>query len=321
MKNQHLRLYRFVSLAMAAIFAAVGLVFLFLPDQVLDFFNRLSPLLGLPPAPVQAGSFYPVLAVAYMYLVTLLAGLMFSKPGNPAFPLLLVPGEACQLRISLVLLFRAAPRTWSAWPTPSSTGHRASGPVAVFPAKKARRLMANLTLKLLLAVLPSPAGKKAWQTYSGLRPRLSVRRSPLFTASPGGHYCKALRDSPGSRPNNRWLRARRLRYGKNLYDRSLRLGRDIRSQLPIRSRTDATATLHCLYGLLDIDKQVDAGGTVTIRRCFLAVLLHSRGLPLHVGHGRGHRRRPVRRPAHFLTTADRGRGLLPGAHRMTGRDR
>jgi hypothetical protein len=109
MKNQHLRLYRFFSLAMAATFGAVGLVFLFLPDQVLDFFNRLSPPMGLPPAPVQAGSFYPVLALAYMVLVTGLAAQMFRQPGNRAFPSLLVLGKLASCALSLFFFFGQAP--------------------------------------------------------------------------------------------------------------------------------------------------------------------------------------------------------------------
>ncbi|MDD8013741.1 MAG: hypothetical protein PHX05_09710 [Acidobacteriota bacterium] len=109
MNNRPLRLYRFASLAMAVIFAAVGLVFLFLPTQVLVFFNRLSPSLGLSPAPAQSGTFYPILAVAYMYLVTLLAGLMFRRPGNPTFPLLLAQGKLASSLISIYFFFGCAP--------------------------------------------------------------------------------------------------------------------------------------------------------------------------------------------------------------------
>jgi hypothetical protein len=109
MGDRPLRFYRLVSLAMAAIFAVVGLIFLFIPDKVLEFFNRLSPPLGLSPTPVQSGSFYPILAVAYMYLVTLLAGLMFKKPGNPLFPQLLAQGKMASSILSLVFFFGRAP--------------------------------------------------------------------------------------------------------------------------------------------------------------------------------------------------------------------
>jgi hypothetical protein len=109
MKNQQLRLYRFFSLAMAVVFAAVGLVFLFLPARVLEFFNRLSPPFGLAPAPVQPGSFYPILALAYMVLVTGLAAQMFRQPGNRAFPPLLALGKLASSALSLFFFFGQAP--------------------------------------------------------------------------------------------------------------------------------------------------------------------------------------------------------------------
>ncbi len=109
MKSQNLRLYRFASLAMAVTFAVVGLVFLFLPERALEFFNRLSMPFGLAPAPLQPGSFYPILAVAYMYLVTLLAVLMFRRPANPLLPLLLAQGKFASSIFSLFFFFGRAP--------------------------------------------------------------------------------------------------------------------------------------------------------------------------------------------------------------------
>jgi hypothetical protein len=109
MKQRALFTYRFLSLAMAAVFAVVGLLFLVLPGQVLEFFNRLSASLGLAPAPLRPGSFYPVLAVAYMYLVTLLAWLMARRPGDPLLPLLLAHGKFASAVLSLVFFFGRAP--------------------------------------------------------------------------------------------------------------------------------------------------------------------------------------------------------------------
>ena len=109
MSNPALRFYRMVSLAMAAIFAAVGLVFLFLPDQALGFFNRLSAPLGLPPAPLHSAGFYPILAAAYMYLVTWLAACMFKKPSHPVFPQLLTQGKLASSLFSLIYFFYRAP--------------------------------------------------------------------------------------------------------------------------------------------------------------------------------------------------------------------
>lgn len=55
-----------------------------------------------------------------------------------------------------------------------------------------------------------------------------------------------------------------------LRERALRLGRDIRSRLPIRGRADEAAALRALYRLLAIDLAVDAQDNVTVRRCSLA---------------------------------------------------
>lgn len=109
MKDKGLFFYRLASLAMAACFAAVGLAFYAAPEAVLEWFNRLSAPLGVTPAPVQAGSFFPVLALAYMVLVFVLAGQMFRKPGNPVFPMLLALAKLASSVLSLVFFFGRAP--------------------------------------------------------------------------------------------------------------------------------------------------------------------------------------------------------------------
>ncbi len=57
---------------------------------------------------------------------------------------------------------------------------------------------------------------------------------------------------------------------EKLRERSRRLGREIRSRLPIRSRAGEAAALRALYRMLAIDLAVDARGGVTVRRCSLA---------------------------------------------------
>jgi hypothetical protein len=109
MKYRPLNLYRLASLAMAAVFALVGLIFLFQAGLVLEFFNRFSAPLGMAPAPLQPGSFYPLLAVAYMFLVTLLAWMMFRRPGDPLLPLLLAQGKFASSFLSLFFFFGRAP--------------------------------------------------------------------------------------------------------------------------------------------------------------------------------------------------------------------
>lgn len=97
-----MKLYKPFSLVSAIIFAIVGLIFLFIPNSVLVFFNHLSAWVQLPPTPVEAVHFYLILAVGYMYLVTVLALLMYRHPRNSFFPLLLAQGKLASSLLSLL---------------------------------------------------------------------------------------------------------------------------------------------------------------------------------------------------------------------------
>lgn len=94
--------YRAISLALMLAFAATGALFLAAPDRVLTFFNTLSLSFDMSPAPVTGRGFYLVLAVGYMYMVTLLAFFMFRHPEGGRFPLLLVHAKLASSALSLV---------------------------------------------------------------------------------------------------------------------------------------------------------------------------------------------------------------------------
>jgi hypothetical protein len=93
------KVYRLASLLMAVGFAAVGLLLLFVPDGVIAFFDALSTAVSLPPAGPAAG-FYLILAVAYMVVVTVLAGWMFLRPSNDTLPVLLIVAKAASSILS-----------------------------------------------------------------------------------------------------------------------------------------------------------------------------------------------------------------------------
>lgn len=97
------KLYRPFSLLAAVTFALVGLIFLFIPDRVLVFFNGVSGTLGLPSSPVVGANLYLALAAAYMYLVTLLAYQMYRHPEVAVFPLLLAHAKLASAALSLYL--------------------------------------------------------------------------------------------------------------------------------------------------------------------------------------------------------------------------
>lgn len=104
-----MKLYKIISLGYAAVFGMVGLVFLLIPNEVLRFFNRLSDCLGLPLAPLHGLGFYLILAAGYMYLVTLLAYLMYRHPANPLFPMLLAHAKLASALLSFYLCWMDEP--------------------------------------------------------------------------------------------------------------------------------------------------------------------------------------------------------------------
>lgn len=104
-----MKLYRLISLALAVIFALVGLIFLFMPNGVLSFFNDISQYLDMPLSPVQGVNFYLILAVGYMYLVTWLAYFMYRYPADRRFPLLLANAKLASSILSFYLFWLQQP--------------------------------------------------------------------------------------------------------------------------------------------------------------------------------------------------------------------
>ncbi len=100
-----MKCYRPLSLFLAAVFAIVGIVFLVIPDGVLQFFNSISPAFALPQAPTAGHGFYLVLAAAYMYVVSVIAFMMYRSPRNRAFPLLLVHAKLASSVLSISFFF------------------------------------------------------------------------------------------------------------------------------------------------------------------------------------------------------------------------
>ena len=98
-----MKIYRLASMILMFLFAVTGLLFLFFPDQVLTLFNTFSASLGMPESPVTGLNFFLILAVGYMYLVTILAFLMYRHPENKYFPQLLAHAKIASSLLSLAL--------------------------------------------------------------------------------------------------------------------------------------------------------------------------------------------------------------------------
>lgn len=104
-----MRLYKTFSFSAFITFAFVGLIFLFIPGKVLIFFNNLSSYLGMTLSATEGINFYLILAVSYMYLVALLAFLMYRHPENKLLPLLLAHGKFASSILSICLFLLHQP--------------------------------------------------------------------------------------------------------------------------------------------------------------------------------------------------------------------
>jgi hypothetical protein len=100
-----MRLYRTVSLLLFFVFAIVGLLFLSIPEKILIFFNSISNFLGISIMPTQSFGFFPLLAVGYMYVVTLIALFMYIHPDDTRFPILLTHAKLATSILSLMMFF------------------------------------------------------------------------------------------------------------------------------------------------------------------------------------------------------------------------
>jgi hypothetical protein len=100
--------YRAFSLGMAVIFAAVGAIFVLMPREMLGFFNVVARRLGMAEGPAER-SFFVALAGGYMYVVTVLAWLMYRAPREKVYPLLLSQAKLASSILSLALFALQAP--------------------------------------------------------------------------------------------------------------------------------------------------------------------------------------------------------------------
>ena len=92
-----------IGMALSVLFAVVGLIFLLMPDDVIVLFNGISRICGMEESPVQGYTFYLILAVGYMYLVSLLAFMMYLHPEDKRFVWLLINAKAASSIVSMIM--------------------------------------------------------------------------------------------------------------------------------------------------------------------------------------------------------------------------
>lgn len=100
MSSRPERLRAAIGALLAAAFAVTGFIFLLRPGEVLAWFDRQSWRLGLAALPPRPGSLWLVLAVAYMYVVTVLAWGIWRHPAEPLYPRLLAHAKLCSALLS-----------------------------------------------------------------------------------------------------------------------------------------------------------------------------------------------------------------------------
>lgn len=100
-----MRAYRAIALALAVAFVAVGIAFLVEPDVVAAVCARVSRLTGIPVLPIGSveSGLFRVLAAAYMYVVAVLAWMMFWRPAEAVWPAMLAHAKLASATLSVVL--------------------------------------------------------------------------------------------------------------------------------------------------------------------------------------------------------------------------
>ena len=101
--------YRLISIAMMVVFGLVGVLFLFMSDVVIKFFNQISALIDMEQVEPGRQHFFVVLATAYMYVVALLGFLMYRHPKEASFPLILMNAKLASAVISLFFFVTNTP--------------------------------------------------------------------------------------------------------------------------------------------------------------------------------------------------------------------
>jgi hypothetical protein len=101
-RDKQVRFYRIISICLCSAFVAVGLVFLFVPGEVILFFNSISRLLGMAEAPMEGAGFYLVLAAGYMYVVSYLAWKMFRIPSERQALQVLIQAKSASSILSIL---------------------------------------------------------------------------------------------------------------------------------------------------------------------------------------------------------------------------
>jgi hypothetical protein len=94
---------------MSLVFAGVGMVFLFVPEGVYNLFNTFSRVIGMIESKEQGAGLYQILAVGYMYVVSVLAFMMYRNPDNKEFLWILINAKSASSALSFLFFILLSP--------------------------------------------------------------------------------------------------------------------------------------------------------------------------------------------------------------------
>ncbi len=263
-----MKLYKAVSIVFAILFTLVGLIFLFIPDSAIRFFNQLSGQSVFPPMAITGIGFYNILAVGYMYIVTLLAIQMARNPENSLPPMLLINAKGISSILSLGMFIIYKPYLIFL------ANGLVDGSIAVIVLISYVRLAnGRINPRLFLSgiYIPSHIRKRKLAELFDLTARAFSIEGPDLG---GLSYNKRLeryalftrRAAEGAISNKSDLKAIK----KDLYDGARSMGVRLREEFGIRTGNEVMASCRILCKAIGIDFRGDLDGDVIIKRCFFS---------------------------------------------------
>lgn len=261
-----MKLHRAIGLILAVSFAIVGLIFLFIPGQVVVLFNDLSQSWSMTPAPPFETGLFHILAVAYMYVVTVLAYFMWRRPKDVLAPLLLANAKLASAALSFAAFFAG-----KGYLILLANGI-VDGFLGIVVAVLYLRLFkgaGNIRLAFLNMFMPKGIRGQKLAELTSITAKAFGREAPeiagktseeclrIYAEFTAQAAADAIRECDGDAQ-------------RRLFEGALEYGKKLRQQLGITSEEQFGLACELLYRAIEIDFKWRSAGQITVSRCFFA---------------------------------------------------
>jgi hypothetical protein len=261
-----MKLYKTVGLIFAITFATAGMIFLFIPGQVVSFFNMLSMPLGMPFSPPFEPGLFHILAVAYMYVVTLLAYFMWRRPGDSLTPLLLANAKLASAALSLAAFF--AGKGYLIF-LANGIVDGFIGIVVLVLYLRLSKGAGNIRLALLNIHMPGSIRKKGLGELLRISERAFKRKAPdigrLSAMAALREYATFTARSAVEAADGDTSAIE-----KCLYDGAREMGQRLRRELCVRDGAQFALACKILYRSIEIDLRIGTPGEFSIANCLFS---------------------------------------------------